>query len=193
MAEPARLSPYPPENAARRLAAAHARARDDLFAALAEDCLPALRAYARNLTGDPHMADDCVQDAFVRALDTFASYDQARPFRPWIFRILRNEWLQRLRRDRRLTDLPDEAISDLLIDTRTPENAAEGAALLALIARLPPDMADAISLVLGQGFSYDEAAALCACAPGTMKSRVNRARAILMEQLDEDGGSPKAA
>jgi RNA polymerase sigma-70 factor (ECF subfamily) len=180
-----------PESTVRRLAAAHTRARDDLFATLAEECLPALRAYARSLTGDANLADDCVQDAFVRALDAFGSYDSSRPFRPWIFRILRNEWLQRLRRDRRLTDLPDEAISDLLVDTRTPEDTAEAASLLAHIARLPPDMADAIGLVLGQGFSYDEAAALCDCAPGTMKSRVNRARAILMEQLGEDG--PKAA
>ncbi|MDP1555162.1 MAG: sigma-70 family RNA polymerase sigma factor, partial [Hyphomonas sp.] len=121
MADPARL-PLPPQEAAAlsRLAAAHTRARDDLFATLVEDCLPALRAYARSLTGDPHRADDCVQDACVRALGAFASYDTARPFRPWIFRILRNEWLQRLRRDRRMTDLPDEAISDLLVDTRTP-------------------------------------------------------------------------
>lgn len=191
MASPLRAPHAPAEDAVTRLAAAHARAQEDLFAELVADCLPALRTYARRLTGDPHMADDCVQDACVRALGAFAGYDAARPFRPWIFRILRNEWLQRLRRDRRQTQMTDEAISDLLIDTHTPEDAAEGASLLAQIARLPPDMADAISLVLGQGFSYEEAAALCDCAPGTMKSRVNRARAILMEQLDEDG--PKAA
>ncbi|MDP3458596.1 MAG: sigma-70 family RNA polymerase sigma factor [Hyphomonas sp.] len=192
MADPARL-PLPPQEAAAlsRLAAAHTRARDDLFATLVEDCLPALRAYARSLTGDPHRADDCVQDACVRALGAFASYDTARPFRPWIFRILRNEWLQRLRRDRRMTDLPDEAISDLLVDTRTPEDAADGASLLAQIARLPPDMSDAIGLVLGLGLSYEEAAALCHCAPGTMKSRVSRARALLVEQLE--AGGPKAA
>ena len=76
-------------------------------AELVEACLPALRTYARRLTGDAHMADDCVQDACVRALGAFAGYDPARPFRPWMFRILRNEWLQRLRRDRRLTQMTD--------------------------------------------------------------------------------------
>lgn len=175
MADAMRLSCASPED--------DARAREDLFASLVEDCLPALRTYARNLCGDPHMADDCVQDACVRALSAFAVYDTTRPFRPWIFRILRNEWLQRLRRERRMTSMPDEAIHDLLIDDRTPEDTADGAALLALIARLPTDMADAVTLVLGLGLTYEEAAEACNCAPGTMKSRVSRARALLVEQI----------
>jgi RNA polymerase sigma-70 factor (ECF subfamily) len=162
--------------------------RDDLFADLIEAVLPELRAYARGLCGDPHMADDCVQDACMRALSAFPSYDAARPFRPWIFRILRNEWLQRLRRDRRMVTAPDETINGMLVDERLPEDAADGAVLLRLIAGLPADMADAISLVLGLGLSYEEAAAVCNCAPGTMKSRVSRARALLVERL----GAPPA-
>ncbi|MBU4567501.1 MAG: RNA polymerase sigma factor [Alphaproteobacteria bacterium] len=187
-------SPCPPSEAFRSTPAPapDAPARDALFATLVEDCLPALRAYARSLCGAPHLADDCVQDACIRALSAFAGFDTARPFRPWIFRILRNEWLQRLRRDRRLTAMPDDEIAGRLIDTHTPEDAAEGAGLLALIARLPPDMADAIRLVLGLGFSYEEAAAACNCAPGTMKSRVNRARAVLIESLKADGPAPDA-
>ncbi|HEX9806550.1 MAG TPA: RNA polymerase sigma factor, partial [Alteraurantiacibacter sp.] len=159
-------------------------AREDLFATLVEDCLPALRNYARTLCGDPHMADDCVQDACMRALAAFPAYDAARPFRPWIFRILRNEWLQRLRRERRMTAMPDEDIHAMLVDQRTPEDAAVGADLLALIARLPTGMADAVNLVLGLGLSYEEAAEACNCAPGTMKSRVNRARALLIDQIE---------
>lgn len=165
-------------------AGSDSRARDALFADLVEDVLPELRAYARSLCGDPHMADDCVQDACMRALSAFSSYDAARPFRPWIFRILRNEWLQRLRRDRRMVTAPDETLNDMLVDERTPEDAADGAVLLKLIAGLPADMADAISLVLGLGLSYEEAAAVCNCAPGTMKSRVSRARALLVERLN---------
>lgn len=177
--------PLPSSQAAPASGPARLSAADEaLFAGLVEDCLPALRAYARKLCKDPHIADDCVQDACIRALSAFASYDPARAFRPWIFRILRNEWLQRLRRDRRLVATPDETIHTLLIDERTPEAAADGAGVLAAIARLPADMADAISLVLGLGFSYEEAAEACNCAPGTMKSRVSRARALLVEQLD---------
>lgn len=159
--------------------------REDLFAGLVEACLPELRAYARKLAGDPHLADDCVQDACIRALSAFACFDTARPFRPWIFRILRNEWLQRLRRDRRLVATPDEDIQHMLVDDRTPEDAAGNAGVRAAIARLPSDMADAINLVLGLGFSYEEAAAACDCAPGTMKSRVSRARALLIERLED--------
>ncbi|MEQ9504683.1 MAG: RNA polymerase sigma factor [Hyphomonas sp.] len=181
MADPVHLSHAP---------LADVRAREDLFATLVEDCLPALRIYARNLCGNPHMADDCVQDACVRALAAFAAYDTSRPFRPWIFRILRNEWLQRLRRDRRMTHLPDETINDLLVDARTPEDTADGAALLRLIARLPADMADAVNLVLGLGLTYEEAAEACNCAPGTIKSRVSRARALLIEQIE---GAPRRA
>lgn len=167
------------------------RARESLFADLVEAVLPELRAYARGLCGDPHMADDCVQDACMRALSAFPSYDTSRPFRPWIFRILRNEWLQRLRRERRMLTAPDETLSEMLVDDHSPEDAAEGAALLSLIAQLPSDMADAISLVLGLGLSYEEAAAVCNCAPGTMKSRVSRARALLIERLGEP--APPAA
>lgn len=167
--------------------------RDALFADLVEGVLPELRAYARSLCGDPHMADDCVQDACIRALSAFSSYDTSRPFRPWIFRILRNEWLQRLRRDRRMVSTPDETINDMLIDERTPEDAADGAVLLSLIAQLPSDMSDAISLVLGLGLSYEEAAAVCNCAPGTMKSRVSRARALLIERLSAPPAASPAA
>lgn len=175
-----------PDRQPRPLAADPAgRDREALFADLVERVLPELRVYARSLCGDPHMADDCVQDACIRALSAFSSYDPARPFRPWIFRILRNEWLQRLRRDRRLVSTPDETINDMLVDERTPEDSADGAVLLTLISQLPPDMADAISLVLGLGLSYDEAAAVCNCAPGTMKSRVSRARALLIERLND--------
>ena len=120
MADPVRLSHAALEDVPAIDPHAAARAREDLFATLVEDCLPALRIYARNLCGDPHMADDCVQDACVRALGAFAVYDASRPFRPWISRILRNESLQRLRRDRRMTHLPDEAINDILVDARTP-------------------------------------------------------------------------
>ncbi len=164
--------------------------REALFADLVVPCLPELRAYARRLAGDAHMADDCVQDACIRALAAFAHFDTARPFRPWIFRILRNEWLQRLRRERRMTSMPSEILNDMLVDHRLPENTVDGATLLALIADLPAGMSDAIRLVLVLGLSYEEAAALCDCAPGTMKSRVNRARAVLVDRLE--GRDPKA-
>ncbi len=181
MADPRRHACPPPE---ARAAEPGAGDRDALFATLVEENLPALRAYARNLCGDPHLADDCVQDACIRALSAFVRFDEDRHFRPWIFRILRNEWLQRLRRDRRMTAMTDEEIQGRLVDTRTPEDAAGGADLMAEISRLPPDMADAIGLVLGLGFSYEEAAEACNVATGTMKSRVSRARTILMERLD---------
>ena len=184
MADTERPAPTDPSAALARLGAARARAGEELLTELLAGSLPALRAYARKLCGDATLADDCVQDACVRALSAAASFDTTRPFRPWIFRILRNEWLQRLRRERRMTTMPGDEMQDMLVDRHTPEDAAESASLLAQIARLPPDMADAIHLVLGLGLSYEEAAEACQCAPGTMKSRVSRARAILVERLD---------
>ncbi len=83
-----------------------------------------------------------------------------------------------------MTTMPGDEMQDMLVDRHTPEDAAESASLLAQIARLPPDMADAIHLVLRLGLSYEEAAEACQCAPGTMKSRVSRARALLIERLD---------
>lgn len=192
MADTKRPAHPGPSEALGRLGAARARAGEDLLTELLAESLPALRGYARKLCGDASLADDCVQDACVRALSAAASFDTSRPFRPWIFRILRNEWLQRLRRERRMTTMPADEISELLVDRHTPEDAAEGASLLAQIAHLPPDMADAIHLVLGLGLSYEEAAEACQCAPGTIKSRVSRARAILVERLDAPA-SQKAA
>ena len=79
MADPVRLSRAAPEDVPAIDPHAAASALEDLLATLVEDCLPALRVYARNLCGDPHMADDCVQDACVRALGAFAVYDASRP------------------------------------------------------------------------------------------------------------------
>lgn len=192
MADTEPLAHPGPAAALARLGAARARAQEDLLADNLAECLPALRAYARKLCGNPTLADDCVQDACLRALSAAASFDTSRPFRPWIFRILRNEWLQRLRRDKRMITMPGDEMQDMLVDRHTPEDAAESASLLAQIARLPPDMADAIHLVLGLGLSCEEAAKACQCAPGTMKSRVSRARALLIERL-EAPASQKAA
>jgi RNA polymerase sigma-70 factor, ECF subfamily len=166
------------------------------FAAQIEACLPGLRRYARSLChGDTGLADDCVQDACISALESFAGFDPDRPFRPWMFRIVRNAYLQRARRSWRLSSDIDGELANALTAPGSPEQRAEALELLTLMSRLPAEFGDALALVAGLGMTYEEAARASGCAVGTMKSRVSRGRALLLEALKarEAGHKPDAA
>lgn len=142
--------------------------------------LPALRAYARALSRDPHHADDLVQEAILKALAAEAQWREGSDARAWIFTILRRCWLMRLRRDRRETSLEQAA------EPRTPE---PGETSLAELARamdaLPAVQREALLLVAAQGMSIAQAAAVCEVAPGTIKARISRGRAALRLRLME--------
>ncbi|MEZ5947570.1 MAG: sigma-70 family RNA polymerase sigma factor [Hyphomonas sp.] len=154
------------------------------LASLLETNLPALRAYARGLCGNISCADDLVQDTFLRALENLHTFDTSRPIRPWLFRILRNEFLRGARRNWRRMDLTD-AICDRELNTDESHGTrADARLMLGLLRELPEDLRDAVSLVLGLGFTYDEAAEVCGVPAGTIKSRASRGRASLVAAFD---------
>lgn len=162
-----------------RAAAATPSFRDGLVASL-----PALQAFALKLAGNPALAEDLVQDTMVKALRHGASFRPGTNQMAWLITILRNTFFTGLRR-RRLEIMAPESLHALL----RPDPAVQedrrllGEVVLACRSLSDPQR-DALFLVGAAGLTYGEAAATAGCAVGTMKSRVNRARAQLLDSLD---------
>jgi RNA polymerase sigma-70 factor (ECF subfamily) len=156
-------------------------------------CLPHLRAFARSLTGDRDRADDLVQDAVLRALSASQQYTPGTNFKAWIFTILRNLYFNEFRRNRALMR-PLEA-ADLEIHATAPSQQAglEFDDFRRAFKTLPPEQREALVLVGADGFRYEEAAAICGCPVGTIKSRVARARGEIERLLGAGGRAGAAA
>lgn len=157
--------------------------RDDFRQSLLAT-LPHLRAFARGLCGRPDMADDLVQETAIKA---WAAQDRFTPgtnMRAWTFAILRNHFLSELRRSRRQVDYDPDLAERLLVTGPDQEGPLHLSDMQAALQRLSPERREAVLLIGAGGFSYEEAALICDCAIGTMKSRVARARAELARMLD---------
>ncbi len=152
--------------------------RDQLLATI-----PSLRAFAISLTNDVTRANDLVQDTVVRAWSHMGQFERGTNLQAWLFTILRNQFHSEYRKRKRevqdvdggyaarLTTLPDQGTHLDFVDMRTA------------LTKLSPDQREAVLLVGAQGLSYQDAAAICGVAVGTIKSRVNRARVRLAELL----------
>jgi RNA polymerase sigma-70 factor (ECF subfamily) len=160
--------------------------------------IPHLRAFARTLTGEPTAADDLAQDAMLKAWDARASYQMGTNMKAWTFMILRNQFYSEKRRSWRQTQLDPEVAERTLVATDDPESPVALDELRLGLAMLPAEQREALTLVGAGGFAYEEAAAICDCAVGTVKSRVSRARRALQALLetgayDRDGRSASEA
>ena len=156
--------------------------------------IPHLRAFARSLTGDATAADDLAQDAMLKAWDARASYQMGTNMKAWTFMILRNQFYSEKRRSWRMSQLDQEAAERTLMAVDNPEAPVALDELRQGLAMLPPEQREALILVGAGGFAYEEAADICGCAVGTVKSRVSRARRALQAVLadgayDRDGAS----
>lgn len=158
-------------------------ARDRTFKNELVGLIPQLRAFARSLTGDPTAADDLAQDAMVKAWDARASFEIGTNMKAWTFMILRNQFYSEKRRSWRQTQLDQEAAERTLVATDDPASPVALDELRMGLAMLPPEQREALVLVGAGGFAYEEAATICGCAVGTVKSRVSRARRALVDIL----------
>ena len=153
--------------------------------------VPQMHTFARSLTRDGTRADDLVQEALARAL---ANIDRFRPgtnLKAWLFTIVRNEHYSQLRRRKFEAHGVD---TDSLPEPSVPpdhDGDLEVRDLNRALATLSPGQRTALILVSVSGFSYEEAAKICGCAVGTIKSRVARARDTLLAILD--GHAPRRA
>lgn len=151
--------------------------------------IPHLRAFARTLAGDPTAADDLAQDAMMKAWDARASYQMGTNMKAWTFMILRNQFYSEKRRSWRQTQLDQEAAERTLVAVDDPEAPVALDELRLGLGMLPPEQREALILVGAGGFAYEEAAEICGCAVGTIKSRVARGR-VALESLLSSGKMP---
>ncbi len=148
--------------------------------------LPHLRAFARGLCGRPDYADDLVQETAIKAWNARTRFEAGTNLRAWTFTILRNHYLSELRRNRHHADVDDEIHEKLLVMDADQEDTLHLADMQTALNKIPSERREAILLVGASGFTYEEAAEICGCAIGTVKSRVARARADLARLLDSD-------
>jgi RNA polymerase sigma-70 factor (ECF subfamily) len=158
--------------------------RDKAFKQGLVALIPQLRAFARTLTGDAAAADDLAQDAMMKAWDARGSFEMGTNMKAWTFMILRNQFYSEKRRSWRQTQLDQEAAERTLVAIDDPAAPVALDELRLGLGMLPPEQREALILVGAGGFAYEEAAEICGCAVGTVKSRVSRARRALQIVLD---------
>jgi RNA polymerase sigma-70 factor (ECF subfamily) len=151
--------------------------------------LPRLRRFARNLTRNPHDADDVVQIAVERALTRLDQWRSDARLDGWMFKIVRNAWIDELRSRQRRDKvfLAEEAGDNIGADSMARET--ELLSVHSAMARLPEDQRVAVSLVLIEGLSYKEAAEVLDVPIGTLTSRLARGREALQALLGNEGES----
>lgn len=156
----------------------------DDFVDQLEALLPHMRAFARSLCRNADLADDIVQEACLKACTARDRFIPGAPMKPWIFRIIRNVYIQQGRRAWRSVPLDPEDAANILSTPATQQWAADLNVMQAALEQLPKKHQDAIIVVLAAGFSYDEAGEILGCSPGTVKSRVSRAREALLHLMN---------
>ncbi|MCC5961956.1 MAG: RNA polymerase sigma factor [Rhodobacteraceae bacterium] len=150
--------------------------------------LPALRAFARGLTGDVSAADDLVQDTVLKAWSKFHLYQQGTNLRAWLFTILRNGFLSGRRKSAKEVADSEGSFAAKLASKPDHDGRLAMQELTVALRQLPDEQREALLLVGALGFSVEEAAETCGCAPGTIKSRANRGRAALAQILGLEKG-----
>ncbi len=148
--------------------------RDDLTA-----LIPHLRAFSRSLCGNATLADDVAQDALLKAWNARDKFKPGSNLKAWTFTILRNQFYSIKRRSWRATSLEPEVAEQTIVANSDPEQSVHLNELRRGLDMLKDDQREALILVGATGLSYEEAAEICDCAVGTIKSRVSRARKAL--------------
>lgn len=155
--------------------------------------IPNLRAFARSLCGNAARADDLVQETLLKAWAKRDSFEEGTNLRAWLFTILRNAFYSQMRKTAREVEDVDDRHA---LQTQTPANQEEPLQLddfRRALHVLPPEQREALILIGASDFSYEEAAKVCGCAVGTVKSRVARARVRLTKLLSGDEQLPDLA
>lgn len=135
-------------------------------------CIPRLRRYARALLGDRASADDLVQDTMERGWHKLASWRRGSDMRAWLFGIMHNLHVDQQRRPA----LPTVELSDDIPLSSPPSDRLEIRDMQAALQLLPAEQREVLLLVALEEMSYEEAAAVLHIPPGTVMSRLSRAR-----------------
>jgi RNA polymerase sigma-70 factor, ECF subfamily len=147
--------------------------------------IPKLRAFAVSLCGRTTRADDLVQETLMRAWANIESFEPGSNLIAWLYTILRNAFYSEFRKLKHEVADTDGQYAAQLSTRPAQDGHMEFQDFRRALGRLAPDQREALILVGASGLSYEDAARICGCAVGTMKSRVNRARAKLADLLTE--------
>ncbi len=189
MAEPQACSVVDPGRSDARRDAEPARAGrndDSNWREEVISLIPALRAFAWSLSHNSADADDLVQDTLIKAWTHRAKFEPGTNLRAWLFTILRNTYYTAVVRRRREVADEDGKHAATLSAAPTQDWSVAVHSLRIALQQLPHEHREALVLVGAAGMTYEEAAEICGCALGTIKSRVNRARARLLRIMDAD-------
>jgi|SRR5580700_3099634 RNA polymerase sigma factor (sigma-70 family) len=160
------------------------------FEALAMPLFDSLYNFARWLVHNQNDAEDLVQETYLKALRSFASFQRGTNFRAWMFRILKNTFLSSCSKlERRMTVAmdPEEDGYELPVDTETPEtilmNRSNSQLVQRAIYNLPVHYRETLLLCEVEEMSYQEIAGILSIPTGTVMSRLARARKAVRESL----------
>ena len=152
--------------------------------------IPFLRAFARSLCGSHEGADDLAQETLVKAWQSRDSFIPGTNLKAWLFTILRNQFYSDRRRAWRQVPWDQDAAERIPGSSQEQVWSAELSDLTRALRCLSDEQREALILVGAGGFSYEDAAAICHCAVGTVKSRVARARRALLAILEGEDRLP---
>ena len=127
-------------------------------------------------------ADDLIQTTAVRALAAFSQFTLGTNIRAWLYRIMRNEFIDNYRQSKGNVSF-GEMPEDLLVGKASQEDGIETREVVSAMKKLKPLLLEVMLLIPGRGLSYQEAADIQGCSVGTIKSRLSRARAKLQSFL----------
>ncbi len=159
----------------------------DAFEALVRAHTGAVYAHALRFFGDATAAEDVVQEVWIKVYRSLATFDERARFSTWLYRITRNTCLDAARSGKR-RPVPVEVVDNVSVPGDLADEVALTTSVEAAMTTLQPEDREAFSAVALFGLSYAEAAALLGVPAGTVKSRVFRARRLLVHALDLSTG-----
>src|ERR1700683_2657406 len=148
-----------------------------------------LRAFAISLSGSVSLADDLVQESLLRAWSNSEKFQPGTSLRAWLFTILRNIYYSNYRKRSREVQDSDGLYARRLTVPGDQESHLDLEDFRHALTKLPAEQREVLTLIGASGLSYEEAAVVCQVGIGTIKSRLSRARAKLVELLELDDAS----
>ncbi len=149
---------------------------------------PRLRPLAYRLLGDRDRTDDILQEAYVKAFRALGRFRGESSLSTWLYRITYNACMDELRRQRTVTPAsPDDSPERPSALPDPADTAVERGDLAAALAALPAEQRAVVLLVDADGLDYSEAGEVLGIPPGTVGSRLSRARAALRAALGVEG------
>ncbi|RWC28442.1 sigma-70 family RNA polymerase sigma factor [Mesorhizobium sp.] len=149
------------------------------------DLIPALRAFARTFCRVQEDADDLVQETLAKGLANLDKFEPGTRMKSWLFTIMRNTHYTRIKSAAREAPGLLDCASSRPVSEASQDWSVQSREVHQAIQKLPEHQREVLMLIGVLGVSYEEAADICGCAVGTVKSRLNRARAGVLQFLGE--------